>query len=152
MSESYESRSIDPSSLIEFDTNLLNEISIDYERVQLPPELRTMIEGVAKIYSENINMSEIAMRGFILMSIKQFQIEQKITFEEWSKLAATDMDTFLSLDREIRTLLFDKIGNCIRNRNDEKNKILLNAIKHSQKFVFDTMGVNIDIKELDKYD
>ena len=60
MSESYESRSIDQSSLIEFDTNLLNEISIDYEKVQLPPELRAMIEGVAKIYSDNINMSEIS--------------------------------------------------------------------------------------------
>ncbi len=152
MSQRNKSRSIDRSSLIEFETNLLNEISIDYERVHLPPELRAMIEGVAKIYSENINMSEIAMRGFILMSIKQFQIEQEITFEEWSKLAATDMDTFLSLDREIRTLLFDKIGKCIRNRNDEKNKILLNAIKQSQKFVFNTMGVNINIRELDKYD
>jgi hypothetical protein len=139
-------------SLIEYETKILDEISIDYGRVELPTDLRVMIEGVAKIYSDNVNMSELAMRGFILMSIKQFQMEQEITFEEWSKLPATDMDTFLRLDKEIRTILFTKIGNCIKNRNDEKNEILLNAIKQSQKFVFSTMGISIDIKQLDKYD
>ncbi|NHI91825.1 MAG: hypothetical protein EAX96_04940 [Candidatus Lokiarchaeota archaeon] len=73
---------------IEFNKKLISEAEKDYTKLNLDKEQKMIIENTTKIYLKYLNISEMAMKGFISRAMREWQIKSKkdlSQFNSWSK-------------------------------------------------------------------
>ena len=62
-----------------FQSSKIEEAENDYSRITLAPEQRGIVEGIANIMSQYVEISQVALRGFIWNAITKWQMESTFT-------------------------------------------------------------------------
>ena len=72
---------------LKFDQKKVLEAEQDYKNVHITPIQRAFVEIIAKTFSEYLHLPEMALKGFINFSIRDFQVNNKrdlAQYQEWS--------------------------------------------------------------------
>lgn len=101
---------------IKFDEQALNKVEEDYSRLEVPESTRQTINYIAQIYAQHIPMREIAIRGFIMITLKEFQIEHKIKAQEIRTLPVDEQNRLNSI---IADMIFDKMSKVLYKQEDK---------------------------------
>ncbi len=76
------------TGIIEFRKEALLEAERDFSKLQLSPESKKVIAGSAQLWAKFLPIGELAMKGFIAMAMRDFQVREKIdagTINEFPK-------------------------------------------------------------------
>ncbi|NHI91826.1 MAG: hypothetical protein EAX96_04945 [Candidatus Lokiarchaeota archaeon] len=75
-------------SSIEFNKKLISDAEKDYSKLNLSKDQRALIDNAAKVYLNYLNVSEMAMKGFISRAMRDWQLRTKkdlADFMSWPK-------------------------------------------------------------------
>lgn len=62
---------------IAFNAAAVKNAAAEYEKVELPKEYRELMDGISRIISPFVDMSDMAIRGFIFRAIIEWQKRKK---------------------------------------------------------------------------
>ena len=96
---------------LKFDQIKVDKVEKDFSKVKLTPQQREHLNESAKIYANYIPISERAIKGFILFSMADYQVENKV-----------DLSSFYDMKNEEKQKVIIGISDILRLR---LNKILL---------------------------
>jgi len=65
-----------------FKTELLEQEVKNYSRLELSSEQRPMMDGIAKIIGQFLEINHLALKGFIWRSLKDLQVEHNVTTKD----------------------------------------------------------------------
>jgi hypothetical protein len=111
---------------LSFNQNIIEEVEKDFQQMVLPQAQRTMVAQAAQVYTKYLPISELAMKGFISLSIKVYQIKNKVDMEKY--LEFTPIDQRKALDG-IANILKTNLSRLLRK--PKQQPILDKAIKEA---------------------
>ncbi len=99
-----------------FNQTLILQEEANYEKLTLAPEHNAMMEGIAKIVGPHIEISHIALKGFIWKSLKDMQVEHNVTTKE---VAGMNPENRLKYTLIAFKNLEGYLHRLLRNKSDE---------------------------------
>ncbi len=75
---------------LSFNQNIIEEVEKDFQQMVLPAAQRTMVAQAAQVYTKYLPISELAMKGFISLSIKVYQIKNQVDMEKYLEFTPID--------------------------------------------------------------
>ena len=79
----------------QFQEKALQDAEKKYKKVELDAQKRQTINGVAEIISKYVNIKELALRGFVLFSVKDTQQELQLELKNMANMAPQDKKRFI---------------------------------------------------------
>jgi hypothetical protein len=67
----------------------------DFSKLQLPPENRKNVTSFAQLYTRFLPISELAMKGFISMAMRDFQVQEKMDIMKIYQLPRETQDKWI---------------------------------------------------------
>jgi len=112
-----------------FQTELIQQEERNYERLELAPEHRPMMEGIAKILGQFLEISHIALKGFIWRSLKQLQVDHNVTIEEIASMTPQERGKYaIEAFDSLRGFLYKIL------RNTEDKTVIDEAVNKGIEF------------------
>lgn len=118
-------------SVFSFDERAIQVAEEDFSKITLTPDLRNTIYGVAKSYCQYINISEIAMRGFILKGIKSAQKELKVDLQD---AIAMGGKVYQEFDAKVLDCITKALIRVTRDPSDEAKRQLHKLSKQASDY------------------
>ena len=115
-----------------FVSSTLKEAEIDLNKIQITPYQRQMVVDIAKVIHEFIPISELALRGFVLRSVKEFQLKYKITPKEIADRSPLERKEAMKIGFSI---LEEQLARVLRNQSDRS--ILKEAMNKAFEYYVD---------------
>ena len=87
----------------QFQEKALQDAETNYKKVELDDQKRQVVNNVAKIISKYLNINELALRGFVLFSVKETQQEFHLELKNMANMTPIERKRFIQT-------VFKKIG------------------------------------------
>jgi hypothetical protein len=104
------------TSTFSFQPDKIKQSEQDFSKLKLAPDQIQIVEGVAKLLCRYIDMSELAMKGFISLMIKEWQVESRMSIAE---LSAAEPEIRLKNMHRMFMLLAEKLKSTLSKKNEE---------------------------------
>ncbi|OLS12217.1 MAG: hypothetical protein RBG13Loki_4159, partial [Promethearchaeota archaeon CR_4] len=91
----------------------------DYSKLTLTPEIKRDVEAFAIIFGRYIPMSELALRGFIHLALRDFQMQTHVDIRQFASLAPSEREKFTEF---FENLIYEKISKVLQ-REDQKQQL-----------------------------
>ncbi len=114
---------------IEFKKDAVMKAEQDFSKLQLPPENRKNVTSFAQLYTQFLPISELAMKGFISMAMRDFQVQEKMDIMKIYQLPRETQDKWI---QKMTAILQDKLEKVLLH--PEQKAALRDAIKNAQDF------------------
>ncbi len=114
---------------IEFKTEAVLEVERDFSKLQLIPVAKQVVAASAQLYAKFLPISELAMKGFIAMAMRDFQIQEKV---DASILNQFPKEKMLEYMQKMEDILRGKLEKVLL-RPEQKPK-LREAIQKAHEF------------------
>ncbi len=100
---------------------MFNKASIEkekqaFQKLTLAPEHRVIVDDVAKIVLQHIEIDPLALRGFVWRAMKRWQVENNLTMKE---LATRPKPERIAAVKKITEMTRDSIKRVLKNESDE---------------------------------
>ena len=95
----------------------INKVKEEFTRLKLAPEHRKIVDDVAQIVLEHLEIDPLALKGFVWRAMKKWQMENKMTMAE---LAKQPKEIRINAVRKITEMTRDSIKKVLKNRSDEE--------------------------------
>ena len=118
-------------SNFQFQIKPLQNAEENFKQVKLDPQKRQIIGGVAKIISKYININELALRGFVLLSVKDTQQELKLELKNLDLMAPMEKKQFIGT---VFRIIGQKLASILRNPTQEDLDRLTKALAEALEF------------------
>ncbi|MCY3411996.1 MAG: hypothetical protein INQ03_10235 [Candidatus Heimdallarchaeota archaeon] len=115
--------------MISFKQNELDKGSAYFKKVHSLPHQKKLITDVAQVISKFAGIELIAMKGFLLMTIKEWQVANNL---EFSEMAYMEEEPRIEAEVDLMKRLFDRLSRILRDQNDQQK--LKDAIERSYEF------------------
>lgn len=102
---------------INFDSAAVHKAEQDYNQLSLTPEQREMIEAAAKIYTQYLPLTEMAVRGFISFAMRDWQVEHKTDIKDTTKWAPQRQ---FDVAEEVSVLLEQRMARALADQNQKR--------------------------------
>ncbi len=99
---------------IKFDQKEIKKVEKDYSNVQTTSEQQQWIEQTAGIYVKYITISEMAMKGFILHSMRKYQVDHKFDLREYLSLSKAEKE---KINKEMIELIRGRLNMVLIDKN-----------------------------------
>ncbi|OLS14748.1 MAG: hypothetical protein RBG13Loki_1618 [Promethearchaeota archaeon CR_4] len=117
------------TTILEFRKEAVLEVERDFSKLQLPPDTKQGIAGAAQIYAKFLPMSELAIKGFIAMSMRDFQVQEKVDATTLNKLPKEQRERYVKI---IERILQDKLEKVLLR--PEQRTVLQEAVKKAFEY------------------
>ena len=117
------------TSILEFRKESISQAEKDFSKLQLTPELKQAVAGSAQIYAQFIPMSQLAIKGFIAMTMRDFQVQEKLDTATIYKFPKEKRERYVQI---MENMLQDKLEKVLRN--PDQKMALREAIKKAHEY------------------
>jgi len=117
------------ATILEFRKEAISQAEKDFSKLQLTPEQKQVIAGAAQLYAQFIPMSQLAIKGFIAMTMRDFQVQEKL-----------DTATINQFPREKREMYMKKMSKILQDKLEkvlfrpEQKSALQEAVKKAYEY------------------
>ena len=87
----------------QFQEKALQDAEKNYKKVELDAQKRQIVNNVAKIISKYLDINELALRGFVLFSVKETQQDFHLELKNMASMTPIERKRFIQT-------VFKKIG------------------------------------------
>ena len=116
------------SAAISLNEQMLNIVELNYSTLDLPVTMEQVINLVAQVYSRYIPMPKNAIRGYLVMGLKDFQSRCEKNINQIRNLPSYEQNEMNSL---IADIIYEKMTEALVNNGDQIH--LRNSIDESLK-------------------
>jgi ABC-type phosphate transport system ATPase subunit len=102
---------------INFDSAAVRKAEQDYTQLSLTAEQRAMVEAAARIYTQCLPLTDMAVRGFISFAMRDWQVEHKTDIKdtvEWAPQRQFDVA------EEVSVLLARRMARALADQNQKR--------------------------------
>ncbi|MBD3194815.1 MAG: hypothetical protein GF317_07160 [Candidatus Lokiarchaeota archaeon] len=117
---------------LKFNKEEINKIETDYNNIEVDKNLNNALDQMAEIYNQSIDLSKLAMKGFLLFSMKDAQKELQLTTLDVKNLSPHDQQKVFALSFEH---LHKRLKFALKNQSDDQIELLNNAMKEAKTFL-----------------
>jgi hypothetical protein len=97
------------TSQLEFKKEAVSKAEQDYTKLQLTPEAKKIIAGAAQVYAKFLPISELALKGFIAMALRDFQVQEKVDAATIPQLPKEKRDRYNQMIAKILLAKLEKV-------------------------------------------
>ena len=121
---------------LNFDLKAIEAAEKEYRNVQPEPIQKKIIEEIAEITSKYISISELAIRGFIILAIRKWQMEKSKLVTDITKMDPKErIIEVVKIIENCRGFLMKAIIN--REQQEELNESINHVIEfYKEKYAF----------------
>jgi len=113
-----------------FDNGLIKQAEVEYGKLSINPKLLMMIEGIAQVYSQYLNLSVRALKGFIWRVTREYQVKNQIVMDE--QVFNLSKDKQIKIAEEMGKILEDTLKKTLVNQ--DQIPLLKEALKKALEF------------------
>jgi hypothetical protein len=101
---------------IEFDQTAVSEAENAFKKVEMAPEQKGIVDGIAKVLCNFVPISELGMKGFISFVFRDYQIQEKTLVSGISTMTPTDRVKTVG---KLFDMLIERLKPVLKNKTDE---------------------------------
>lgn len=106
-----------PMSGVKFDQKAITDAEEAYKKIEMAPEQKEIVEGIAKILCKFVPVTEMSMKGFISFVFRDYQLKEKTHVASISSMTPAErVSTVTTLFR----MLKDRLNKVLWNKTDEE--------------------------------
>ncbi|MHA1612586.1 MAG: hypothetical protein ACTSYU_11080 [Promethearchaeota archaeon] len=118
-----------------FKTDELDQVRASFNRVKLVKEQKKIIDSILLIALRYINMDDLALRGFIMLAIQEWQKKRMIQIGELRTMApVARMELVSEIFHEAELLLMGVL------KNDDDRKLIKQASSEAYQAYLEEFG------------
>ena len=106
---------------IKFNESAIQQAEKDYSKLTLTPEIKRDVEAFAIIFGRYIPMSELALRGFIHLALRDFQMQTHVDIRQVFAMTPSERDKYTEI---VENLIYEKMSKVLQ-REDQKQQLRL---------------------------
>jgi hypothetical protein len=125
------------ASTLEFRQEAVSQAEKDFSKLHLSPEQKQGIAGFAQLYAKFLPMSELAIKGFIAMTMRDFQVQEKIDAAAIQQFPREKREMYV---KKMSKILQEKLEKVLRH--PEQKIALQEAVRKAYEFAAKVMSEN----------
>ena len=116
---------------LQFSKAGLEEIESEFKNVEIIPEVREVLNGVAEILAKCVPISELALRGFILFSLKGAQQDLKVKVKDMKTMEPKIKRAFI---KTVFGNIENRLAKILQDKSAENMQLLHDACEQAYQY------------------
>lgn len=117
----------------EFDQDIVKEVETKYANIDITPFQKKTVDMIASVHSKFLGLTELAVKGFISFTIREWQKEAKMKMEDLYKL---NIQIQKDASKRMSTIFYEKLTKIVPDHQHQK---LQESVNKGYEIMIDRM-------------